>query len=113
MPFHRKFAIGKVDIISIRLHNVCGNFARFGGDFVEGANNRLTADSQGAGAIGAHAKGDFGGVAMHNINAVVGDAQLVRHQLRKGCFVPLSVTVAAGEDRHRTGGIYPHIGGFE
>src|SRR5262249_43182089 len=93
-----------------RLEHVSGHLLGLGLDLVERLHDRRDADRTRARAIGAHAELHLVGVAMHHTDALNGNAEPLRHDLRKGGLVALPVLMTAGEDLDRTGGIDADFG---
>ena len=81
-------------------------------DLTRRFNHGRPTHCQAAAAIGAVTKGGACGVGVLNQHAVVGDTQLIGHNLRKGGFDSLTVGQRAGGDDHLTGQVNAHIGAF-
>src|SRR5262249_61450719 len=85
----------------------CGKY------FVHRLADRAPAEGGRTRAVGTHAVGDLGAVAVNDLDAVDWDAEPVGHQLRKGRLVPLPMAVRPGQHRHAAGRVDADGGAFE
>ena len=79
-------------------------------DLVDGLDQRLAADDEGARAVGVQALGRDLGVAVQDLDVLEGDAQPVGDDLAEGRLVALPVRGGAGDDLDRAGGEHPDAG---
>ena len=63
-------------------------------------------------AIGAHAELHLVGVAMDDRDVFNRQTKTIRHNLCKGCFMALTMTVAASENFDRSHRVHPHFCGL-
>src|SRR5262245_17215458 len=79
-------------------------------DLLQRLDHGREADRTGARAVGAHAELHLVGVAVQDADVLDRDAEPLRHDLREGGLVALTVLMAAGEDLDRTGWVDADFG---
>jgi len=108
--FDVELAAFEHDVLFGRLEGMGGDLLGLVDDLLRGHLDRHPADGQRARPVGPVAEGGaLAGVAVLDLDLVVGDAQGVGHDLAERGLVPLAVRVGAGPDRHRTGWIYAYL----
>jgi len=83
-----------------------GDLAPLGDDLVHRLEDRGAADGERARAVGAHAIGDLGGVAVHDLDVVDGHAQTIGHHLRERRLMALPVGLRSRDDLDRSGRLH-------
>ncbi len=92
-----KGAVLELDIGLGRFQQVGGDLPALGDDLVHRLDDRGAADRQRARAVGPHAVGDLGGVAVDDLDRLDRDAEPVGDELGERRLVPLAVAVRAGQ----------------
>ena len=103
VPATRELAVLELDVGLGRLHQVGRDLLALVDDLLAGVDHRLAADRQRARAVGAHADRGLVGVAVDDVDVLVGHAQLLGDHLREGRLVALAVAVGAGHHLHLAG----------
>ena len=98
-----ELAVLELDVGFGRLHQVGRDLLALVDDLVAGVDHGLAADRQRARAVGAHADRGLVGVAVDDVDVLVGHAQLLGDHLRQGGLVALAVAVGAGHHLHLAG----------
>jgi len=105
-PGHAEGAALELHVLHCRFHQMGGDLLSFGDDLVHRLVHGASTNGKAATAIGAHAEGHLGGVAMHDIHIGHGDAQLVGDQLREGRLMALPMGMRAGQHRDAAGRVH-------
>ena len=82
------------------------DLASFGDHLVHRLDDGAAADRQRARAISAHPVGDFGGVAVDDLDRLERHAEMVGDELREGRLVPLTVRVRPGQHCNAAGRVH-------
>ena len=83
-----------------------------GNHLLRGVVDGRTANRERAGTVGAHPEGDLLRVAVHDLDLVDRDPELVRDDLGERRLVPLAVAVRSGVDGDAPGRVHPHLPGL-
>src|SRR3989442_6551016 len=87
---------------SRRRHTRCG---RDWNSDVCSSDLRIAPNDRAAGAVGAAADRDLGGIALHVANVFERDVEPLMHELREHGGVPLAVRMRPAQDGERSAGI--------
>ena len=98
-------AVLELDVRRVCLHQRGGQLLALRNDGLARRLQRIASDDRAAGAIGAAADRDLGGVALHVADVFERDVKPLVHQLREHGGVPLAVRMRPAQDSERSAGI--------
>ena len=108
-----ELAVLELDIRLGGFEQMGGDLATLGDDLVHCLDDRAATDGGRTRAIGTHAVGDLGAVAVDDLDTVERDAEPVRDQLRKGRLVSLPMAVRTGQHGNAAGRVHADRGALE
>ena len=105
--------VGELHLVLFGLQHVRRDLLALGDDLVGGLDDGRAADGERSRAVGSERVVRSSGVAVQHGDVLERHAELVGDDLREGRLVALTVTVRAGDHRHRTGHVDADLTDFE